>query len=91
MSAPSWAIFFKDNEPEMINQCFINTGWYFDEAYVLNQIKEYLDSNDFEYDFFRAYGKDYRIKRDEIAGKIVELQVKEREERRASIEKLRNK
>lgn len=77
MSAPSWAIFFKDNE--MVGQCFVNCGWTYDEARTLNQVLEHLKSNDFEYDHFKAYGVEYKLQRDEIPGKIVQLQIEARD------------
>ena len=78
MSAPAWATFFKENQAEMIQNCFINTGWVFDEAKFLRQISEYLQENEFDYDYFVAYGEKYYLQRDELQVRIAELQVEQR-------------
>lgn len=86
MSAPAWATFFKKDNPEMIQNCFINTGWVYDEAKFLSQISEYLQENNFDYDYFVAYGERYELQRDELQVRIAELQVEKRRAFKTSME-----
>ena len=58
MSAPSWAV-FKKNDKE-VGKCFINCGWFQDEIKTLEQIRDYLISHpELDFTSFTAYGVVY--------------------------------
>lgn len=87
MSAPTWAIFYKEENPDMVSQCFVNTGWFYDESRVLKQIDEHLQNNDFDYDYFTVYGDVYHLNREEIQVRIVNLEVEKRTAFKTRMEK----
>lgn len=71
MSLPSWAEFYKDET--IVNECFVNCGWFYDERTVLTQVKAFLIENKFEYDYFSAYGEKFHLTLSQIDIRLQEL------------------
>lgn len=87
MSAPSRAIFHKNNE--VIDECFINCGWFYDELKTLKQIFDYIQTKPIDYDKFVAYGVSYELTKKELFYKIKELEEERRNEIKKNVEEIK--
>lgn len=71
MSLPSQAGFYKNDV--RVNECFVNCGWFYDERNVLEQVKQFLIENKFDYDYFSAYGEKFQLTLSQIDTRLQEL------------------